>query len=205
MLASLADLVRPFWRRIRPYPDHWSRFERDFKFAKWDQLCALAELGRYSILVGYCQFLAAKSILDVGCGQGILAEKLKTLPYEKYLGIDFASSAILEARERRGDERTEFLVADAKNFTAESKFDVIVFGDSLYYFDDFSSILQRYSEALSENGVMVVSCYDTFRTRIMWPSIEKDMIVQDETVVMNKAGKRWTVKQLIPLRKRRKW
>jgi hypothetical protein len=75
MLAPLADLAKPLYRRIRPYPDHRSRFERDFKSAKWDHLGALPELGRNSILVGYCQFFSANSILDAGYGQGILAEK----------------------------------------------------------------------------------------------------------------------------------
>ena len=35
--------------------------------------------------MGYCQHLAPANILDAGCGEGLLAAKLRLLDYERYL------------------------------------------------------------------------------------------------------------------------
>ncbi len=71
--------------------------------------------GLVSIL-GYCQFLNPASILDAGCGEGLLAEKLKILPYKSYLGMDVSKEAIAIATKRLGDDRSRFTVADAWAF-----------------------------------------------------------------------------------------
>lgn len=200
MTARFLAFLRPIWRRFRPKIDYRTRCEQQFRFRKWDYLEELPELSRYSIIVGYCQFFSAKTILDVGCGQGILAARLKALPYEEYLGVDFSSQAIHEARQKTGDQRTQFIIAEATEFVAPRKFDVIIFNECLYYFENRHSVLQAYVQALTPNGFMLVSMYNTFRTRAIWPVIETDMVVEDEVVVTNyvknKAKVTYTIKKL---------
>jgi SAM-dependent methyltransferase len=51
------------------------------------------------------------SVLELGCGSGLLAEKLRG-ELTTYLGIDLADSAIKEARERVRDPRVSFEQGD---------------------------------------------------------------------------------------------
>lgn len=58
---------------------------------------SIEELGRYSIIVGYAQYLNAKSVLDVGCGDGNLIRLLPLM--ESYVGIDMSRIALAKAQE----------------------------------------------------------------------------------------------------------
>lgn len=53
---------------------------------------------------------ARGSLLDLGCGQGVLARQLP--PAVEYWGVD-SSAALIEAARRRGGKARHFLVADA--------------------------------------------------------------------------------------------
>jgi 2-polyprenyl-3-methyl-5-hydroxy-6-metoxy-1,4-benzoquinol methylase len=72
-------------------PDWDSMYEQ----GEWDYLTKIDELGHYSLLVGYCQYLNPKGkILDIGCGEGLLQQQLRYLPYQSYLGVDVSNVAI---------------------------------------------------------------------------------------------------------------
>jgi SAM-dependent methyltransferase len=51
-------------------------------------------------------FLANKHVAELGCGSGILAEKLVEYGAASYLGIDIAEAAIMKARKRYGESDT---------------------------------------------------------------------------------------------------
>ena len=155
--------------------DAWNREYRDGQWKYVETIGALA--GLVSIL-GYCQFLAPDSILDVGCGAGVLAAKLKVLPYKSYLGVDISAEAIAQAQSQR-DDRTAFAVCDADDFHTDRAFDVIVFNQCLYYLPDPAGTLAHYARFLSARGRFIVSQADSARTRAVWPLIERDTIIED--------------------------
>src|SRR2546430_15083704 len=72
-------------------------WEREYREGEWARLDDLTELAHYSVILGYCRRFRSTSILDVGCGQGGLARMLKTLAYERYLGLDISASAAAKA------------------------------------------------------------------------------------------------------------
>ena len=61
----------------------------------------LDELARYSVIAGYLHHLrAGGSVLDVGSGEGLLADHLRPLGYSRYHGIDLSEAAIAQAAGR---------------------------------------------------------------------------------------------------------
>jgi 2-polyprenyl-3-methyl-5-hydroxy-6-metoxy-1,4-benzoquinol methylase len=199
-LIMLAQSV-PFAARLLPLlaaeevpsPARW---EREYASGRWSYLGAIDELAHYSVIVGYYAFLKpGGSVLDVGCGEGILQARLAPHGYCRYLGIDFAASAIDQMAARR-DPTTEFRVADAASFTPSEKFDVIIFNESLYYFREPISIVERYLDFLASDGIIIVSM-EVARNRVaIWNTIGTVLNVVDATTVFNGAGLGWTIKAL---------
>lgn len=196
--SQLLAFLRPIWRALRPKIDYQARYESQFKSHAWDHLEGLPELGRYSIIVGYCQNFSTKKILDVACGQGILASRLKVLPYDSYLGIDFSSAAIDEACQKHGDSRTSFAIVDANVSVPSGEYDVIIFNECLFYFSDPGRVVRAYAQSLKSGGFMLVSNIDTLRRRAIWHLIEKELVVQDAVVLTNSAKASWIIKKLAP-------
>jgi 2-polyprenyl-3-methyl-5-hydroxy-6-metoxy-1,4-benzoquinol methylase len=98
--------------------------------------------------LGYCQYLSPDTILDVGCGEGLLADKLTVLPYRQFVGVDISSTAITNAQRLLGDARTAFVAADAHDFVPETPFDIIIFNQCLYYMPDPVGMIRRYAAFL---------------------------------------------------------
>ena len=78
------------------------------------------------------------------------------LPALDYTGIDVSQKALAIARNRHPGE---FICSDAESFRIDRQFDVILFNETLYYFEDPLKQLARYREFLSDEGSMVVSIW----------------------------------------------
>lgn len=110
-------------------PEVW---DAQYDRGQWDYMRGHEELARYSILVGYVQhFAPGGAVLDVGCGEGILQERLRPYGYAKYVGLDLSVAAIKQAAHYE-DEKTVFLVQDASAYLPSEAFDAIIFNESLY-------------------------------------------------------------------------
>jgi len=100
---------------------HW---DSQYIAGKWNRLRHVEELAHYSLIAGYLRYYrSGGSILDVGCGEGILQERLSPEDYVKYVGIDISAEAIRRAG-RKTDEKALFLCVDAEDYEATEPFDV---------------------------------------------------------------------------------
>lgn len=157
---------------------------------RWDGLSEMHELARYSLLAGYALFLRpGGSILDVGCGAGILRDRLHPDAFRRYVGIDFGE-AIARAAARR-DERTDFVVGDMRTYEPAERFDVIVFNESLYYAADEIAELRRYAQWLAPAGIFLVSTNRKPKTDALWELLGREFTVVDRVVVGNRRGAEW--------------
>ncbi len=174
-------------------------WDREFLTGHWRCLESIDELAHYSLIVGYTSALAPKSILDVCCGQGVLAGHLKPVPYRRYLGIDFSSDAVGEASNTHADGRTRFFVADARTFDSEDVFDLIVFNECLYYFGNPTEMIRKYVKNLAPNGKVIISMFAAPENIAVWRLVQHELDVEDAvTVKNNKSGRSWTVKCMSP-------
>jgi 2-polyprenyl-3-methyl-5-hydroxy-6-metoxy-1,4-benzoquinol methylase len=179
--------------------------DAEYLGGKWDYLRCLNELARFSVVAGYCHHFREKgTILEVGCGEGILQERLCPSKYSRYVGVDISTEAI-ERASRKQDGKTLFFREDARIYRPDERFDVIVFNECLEYFDDPLSILQRYEHFLAEDGIYVVSMFvgtDTVRTKRIWKMLESLYIAETQTQVSTARGYSWIVKVFKPSREK---
>lgn len=189
------SLVLPY-RKMRGGRE---KMDSDYAHGKWDYLRGIGELGRFSILVGYCHFLKPGGrILEIGCGEGILQERLDPARYSRYVGIDISAEAVQRAA---ANAKATFLCADAAVWQPEEVFDLVVFNECLEYFDDPLAVVRRYEPALAPGGAFLVSMFtgvETARTLRIWRWLESVYAVADSTRVTNKAGISWILKVLKP-------
>jgi SAM-dependent methyltransferase len=187
---------------------HWhfqdyspARWEREYRTDKWCYMHALPELARYSVVVGYAQYLAMHGdLLDLGCGEGILHARLGRTSYARYIGVDISSAAI-EAASARTNARTRFVCADVASYEPEALFDVIVLNEVLYYFSDPLGVLRHYEQFLKPGGVFIISMFVTDETRANWRLLEPHYDFLDHTHAANaQSGFAWDCRIVRPAR-----
>jgi 2-polyprenyl-3-methyl-5-hydroxy-6-metoxy-1,4-benzoquinol methylase len=190
--------------RILPYrPRRASQEDLDSEHAVgyWDYLGEIQELGRFSVVAGYCRHVRPRaSILEIGCGVGLLPERLGDAGYTTYVGIDVSAEAIRRAS-AGSNTATTFIRHDAATYEPTSHFDLIVFNEVLEYFADPLQVVKRYENALAADGVFIVSMFvgvDTARDRHIWKQLASVYTLVDETRVVNRNDLAWTIKVLRP-------
>ena len=184
-----------------PYRVSTQEWEQQYSIGKWDYMNELKELPRYSIIAGYFQFFKyGGAILDLGCGPGILQDKIGKHAYCRYVGIDISSEAIRQASEKE-DDKTTFICADITTYTPEESFDMIVFNEILYYLDTPLDVVKRYEHFVKSNGLFIVSMFvsQTQKPVRIWEQLQHTYSFADETVSINKNwGQSWDCKVLSP-------
>lgn len=165
---------------------------------RWAYLDQLDELSHYSVLVGYCQFFYPKgSILEVGCGEGLLQQRLEVLPYKRYIGVDISSVAIDKCKAQESS-KTTFHQGDGASFIPNELVDIIIFNESLYCFNDCIAVLEHYQQFLNPEGVIVISMHVQAVASSHWEKIADYFEILDETHLKNSKGISWTCKAIFP-------
>ena len=180
--------------------DRPKTFDQQYRDGHWEFLSALPELAHYSVVAGYCAFVRARSILDVGCGNGTLGGKLQYSNIDEYLGIDYSIEAINQANAQNISRKFSYYVADARKFVAAHQFEVIIFNEVLYSIPYPRRLLDRYSRYLTPEGLFIVSIHSTQQKEKVWSVIERDVEVVDQVSVRHGGGTSWSIKLLRPRR-----
>src|ERR1700720_4833296 len=142
-------------------------WEAQYKSGYWMYLNDLHEAPRYAVLGVLLQSLGANgSIVDIGCGTGILLRHLRMVGYNRYLGIDISEHAIREADQFR-DSKTEFVAANVEHFVPVGPFNSAVFNECLYYLSDPLAVVDRYTKALQCNGIFITSVFKSSVRKMM--------------------------------------
>ncbi len=94
----------------------------------------------------------SETILDIGCGDGVLTERLSALvPDGKVIGID-ASLGMIDAAKKIKRENLTFLHMDVNDMDYQNQFDVIFSNAALHWVKDHRRVLQASFSALKANG-----------------------------------------------------
>lgn len=95
-----------------------------------------------------------ETVLDLGCGDGILTEQLAALvPYGKVLGID-ASIGMLETASKLTSNNLGFVCIDINDINFTNEFDIIFSNAALHWVKSHEQLLKRAYRALKPNGAI---------------------------------------------------
>jgi SAM-dependent methyltransferase len=166
LLTHIARKIKNRWRGlVQSYgPERLKRrmWNREYAGGSWAGL---------ESMVGDCLYRHVEEharggdILDLGCGPGATANELDAASYRSYTGVDISDVAIGKARARTvGTPRAaknRYFQADILMYQPDQSYDVIVFGDSLYYLahHQIHGALSRYAGHLKKDGVFVIRLY----------------------------------------------
>jgi 2-polyprenyl-3-methyl-5-hydroxy-6-metoxy-1,4-benzoquinol methylase len=138
-------------------PKNREAWDAQYKANVWGYMSR--EQSRYAIIAGYVASLKPRgSIMDVGCGEGLLFDWIRPYGYARYLGFDISEVAVSKLASKQ-DALTIFLQADAETFQPAGLYDLIIFNETLYYFHEPFETLTRYVRSLKPGGLMIVSTY----------------------------------------------
>lgn len=105
-----------------------------------------------------CFLMAEKagSVLDLGCGTGMLAAAIAGLGNRRVVGVDPAAAMLAIARAREGGEGVTFIEGDARTIRLDERFDLVTLtGHAFQCFltrEDRLALLKTIAAHLSDGG-----------------------------------------------------
>jgi ubiquinone/menaquinone biosynthesis C-methylase UbiE len=111
-------------------------------------------------------------VLDVGCGTGVLAQRLATVhPNMEIVGVDASSRMLSRAQARfSGKSNVTFVRARAEQLPfSDASFDLILSASALHHFTDPSRALREMCRVLADDGRIALLdwCRESKRMRLV--------------------------------------
>ncbi|KQM63965.1 hypothetical protein ASE74_12425 [Pedobacter sp. Leaf216] len=170
-----------------------SVWEKQFKGEDWDYLYSDAEKDHYLTIAGLIKEHGLGSILDVGCGQGVLYHYLKLkLGTLNYFGIDISASAVSKAK--HSFPEAGFKQLDFEYGKLDGKFDVIIFNETLYYFNRPLNTIQKcIDQNLNRGGYFIISMCDYTGHEVIWQKLNQRFNFISFEEIKNDNNQKWKV------------
>jgi SAM-dependent methyltransferase len=119
---------------------------------------------KYDKLIGFLPEQRYSRALDLGCGLGLLSQKLAERA-ENVLGVDLSTAAVEHARLRAATfDNLQFEQGDILNLPAsfDGRFDLVVVADVIYYVPELSELrlnrlANRIADLLSPGGTLLLA------------------------------------------------
>jgi SAM-dependent methyltransferase len=134
-------------------------WNHEYRLGRWNCLDSMATDCVYAHIEKYAK---NGDILDLGCGPGAVGSELNEAAYHSYTGVDICDVAIEKAKSRAEEnhrtDKNAYFQSDILSYIPNQCYDVIFFGDSIYYFSwqRITEILNRYARDLKQDGVFIV-------------------------------------------------
>ncbi|MBI3987739.1 MAG: methyltransferase domain-containing protein [Lentisphaerae bacterium] len=137
-------LLREFSHSPRWYADSPDEFERLFRWSQdpWNFEVSSYERGRLHSLLDVARQYPHASILEVGCAEGVFTSELSAIA-KQVVAIDVSPTALARAKQRCKD--VTFVQSSLQDFRWDSRFDLVVCAETLYYVKDVAQAIQQLS------------------------------------------------------------
>ncbi|GGI28233.1 class I SAM-dependent methyltransferase [Pedobacter mendelii] len=169
-------------------------WEEQFKNGAWDYLYSETESLHYKSIVKFYKQYGGGSVLDAGCGQGVLFHYLKAdinSPAD-YLGFDISENAVEQARQTFPPYRFEQMDFNAD--TPNEKFDFVIFNECVYYFKKPVEQLSAYlDKTLKTDGYVIISMFYYAEHAQLWKRFSEKYNFLDWEEVTNEKGQKWRI------------
>ena len=168
-----------------------STWDKQYAQGAWEVLKSPLEEKRFESVRSFIyKYATGGSILEVGCGEGLLQAGMDKQRYATFTGIDISTVAIARTADLQDTQNT-YLVADMETWQpAGEGFDIIIFNESLYYASAPIQLMSRYFLFLKPGGAIILSVYETPPNKQLLDTIEKRYHAAEEQITENERG-RW--------------
>ena len=165
-----------------------SKLKWNDDYGDWQGLTSDTQKPRYKEIARVVgEFCPSGSVLDVGCGEAILADYLPGSV--TYTGIEPSAKAAAVSSAKVHCHHTT-----AEDFiSGEERWDCIVFNEMLYYLYAPQALLQKFSRLLRPNGIIIISIY---QKRASWRALIRFSMTSARCTRIVKAfiaSEQWTV------------
>ncbi len=139
----------------------WQRFDKHRvaqsfgrAAANYDSAARVQDWSARHLIASFPADLDPRSIVDLGCGTGIHAQRLKTqFPNARVTAIDIAQGMLSYGRNRFGDKSIHWLCCDAESLAVAPLSQTLIFSNfSLQWCDQLRFALQQSYDALEPGG-----------------------------------------------------
>lgn len=149
----MRDFYERFYRAVAGSPAHATFCERVFG----RNLCqhGFADMAQIDALIAAAQLQPGQAGLDLGCGNGLIAEYIADRTGAHITGLDYIPAAIQNAQTRTAAkaDRLSFVVGDINALDLPTgAFDVIVAIDTIYFSNDYAATIGALGRALRPGG-----------------------------------------------------
>lgn len=122
------------------------------------------------------------NFLDIGCGPGLYAEKLKEKGY-KVTGLDFSVNSIKYAKEK-SDGKVNYILGDLRNLKPETTFNISMIIYQTYAtlpYTDRINFLSKIYQMTESNGILILDVpskhmFNQYQDLKVWDYIEPNNI-----------------------------
>jgi 2-polyprenyl-3-methyl-5-hydroxy-6-metoxy-1,4-benzoquinol methylase len=135
-------------------------------------------------------------VLELGCGEGLLQQRIAPDDYLTWLGVDI-SEVTIDRAQTYATERVAYRTGDMEHLELAEKFDAIIFSESLSYLENRDRILERYGRWLSPDGIFIISIFNAKESPAIWEEIHRAARPFDAIKSANEVGS-WLCEALRP-------
>lgn len=108
-------------------------------------------------ILDYAGISEGVSVLDVGCGTGVLVPYYLARNAAKITAVDISEKMIGIAREKFSDPKVSFVCADAETMCFEKEFDSCVVYNAFPHFPDPSALVKNLSACIKTGGILTIA------------------------------------------------
>ena len=96
-------------------------------------------------------------IMDLGCGKGIISDKLLKRNKGEVIAVDLSDKMIEFAKEANKDSKVKFVNADFYEFSDNQPFDMIICFDAFPHFLDVDGFVNKTASLIKKDGQLIIA------------------------------------------------
>lgn len=149
----MKDFYNAFYSAVEHSQAHHLFCERVFG----KDLCqhGFMDVSQLELLLSVLQLDSTRLVLDLGCGNGLIAEYLSDITGAHVIGLDYIAQAIQQANVRTASktDRLAYITGDINQLELPwNTFDVVLSIDSIYFSNNYTETIRKLNLALRTNG-----------------------------------------------------